>query len=272
MSRRPRKKGKPKTNKVKPQTPSYDFSKIKKETLPLSEEEVRLNKYIANAGICSRREADKLIEEGRIAVNGKVTTEMGLKVTREDEVTFDGKALRKERLVYILLNKPKDYITTTKDPQERQTVMELVKNACDERIYPVGRLDRKTTGLLLLTNDGSLAEKLLHPSKNITKIYQVELNKALDELDFERILNTIELEDGPVPVKDLAYVTEDKEVLGIEVHIGKNRIIRRLFEYLGYEVKKLDRVAFAGLTKKDLPRGRWRFLKEKEVIKLKHLS
>lgn len=271
MSKKPRKKGNFRTNKAKPQTPTYDFSKIKKEALP-SKDEVRLNKYIADAGVCSRREADKLITEGRIKVNGTVTTEMGLKVSREDVVTFDDKPLRKEKLVYILLNKPKDFITTTKDPKERKTVMELVKNACDERIYPVGRLDRMTTGLLLLTNDGELAEKLLHPSKNVTKIYQAELDKPLDELDFERIMKTVELEDGPVPVRDLAYVTEDKMDVGIEIHLGKNRIVRRLFEHLGYEVKKLDRVSFAGLTKRDLPRGKWRFLKEKEVIKLKHLS
>lgn len=271
MSKKPHKKGGYRPNKAKPQTPQYDLSKIKKEVLPKTDD-VRLNKYIANAGICSRREADKLIAEGRILVNGKVMLEMGYKVKKEDEVTFDGKTLRKEKLVYILLNKPKDFLTTTDDPLRRDTVMKLIENACDERVYPVGRLDRKSMGLLLFTNDGMLAEKLLKPSKNITKIYQIELNKPLDKLDYEKIMKTITLEEGPVEVKDLAYVTDDKMDIGIEVYIGKNSIIRNLFESLGYEVKKLDRVAFAGLTKRDLPRGKWRFLKEKEVIKLKHLS
>lgn len=234
------------------------------------DENVRLNRYISNAGVCSRRDADLLIESGEIKVNGKVVTELGYKVGSSDIVKYGNRVLNKQKLVYVLLNKPKDYITTTEDPEERKTVMDLVKGANEQRIYPVGRLDRNTTGLLLLTNDGELAEKLTHPSNEIKKVYQVELDKALSEEDFQKIIQGLVLEDGPVKVDDLAYVTPDGMVVGIELHSGRNRIVRRIFEHLGYEVLKLDRVAFAGLTKKDLPRGRWRTLSEKEVIRLRY--
>lgn len=236
-------------------------------------EQVRLNKYIANAGICSRREADKLIESGVITVNGKTITDLGTKVSPADLVKFDGRTLRTEKKYYVLLNKPKGYITTTEDPFDRKTIMNLVKNACNERIYPVGRLDKETTGLLLLTNDGALAKKLTHPKHNIRKIYHVILDKSLTKTDFNTIQKGIELEDGLVQVDKIAYVSEtsSKKELGIELHSGKNRVIRRIFESLGYKVTKLDRVAFAGLTKKDVPRGKWRHLTEKELNYLKML-
>ncbi len=232
----------------------------------------RLNKYIAQSGVCSRRDADELIKSGKIKVNSKVITEMGYQVKRGDEVYHGKELLSKEKLVYILINKPKDFITTTDDPQERKTVMQLVSKACDERIYPVGRLDRNTTGVLLLTNDGELSKKLTHPSHQISKIYQIELNKPLEEDHFNKIKNGIELEDGLIKVDDLAILDPSNLVLGVEIHSGKNRIVRRIFESLGYEVSKLDRVMFAGLTKKDIPRGKWRFLKDKELIKLKYLK
>jgi 23S rRNA pseudouridine2605 synthase len=231
-----------------------------------------LNRYIANAGVCSRRDADTLIESGEIKVNGKVITEMGYKVQPGDLVKYGNRVLNREKLVYVLLNKPKDFITTTNDPNERKTVMDLVKDACDQRIYPVGRLDRNTTGLLLLTNDGELADKLAHPSNEIKKVYQVELDKPLTVEDFDQIKAGLTLEDGPVKVDDLAIVTPDGMVVGIEIHSGRNRIVRRIFEHLGYEVLKLDRTVYAGLDKKDLPRGNWRFLSEKEVVKLKFFS
>jgi 23S rRNA pseudouridine2605 synthase len=230
---------------------------------------VRLNKYISNAGLCSRRDADKMIEEGLIKVNGKVVTELGYKIKPTDIVQHSNNTLRKERPVYVLLNKPKDFITTTDDPGERKTVMDLVANACKERIYPVGRLDRNTSGLLLLTNDGELAAKLTHPSNGIKKLYQADLDKPLEKEDFEKILNGLELEDGVVHVDDLAVVSPDAKSIGIEIHEGRNRIVRRIFEHLGYDVVKLDRVVYAGLTKKDLPRGNWRHLTEKEVVQLK---
>lgn len=231
---------------------------------------IRLNRYIANAGVCSRRDADKLIEAGEITVNGKVVTEMGHKVSSSDTVKHGKKLLQREKITYVLLNKPKDFITTMDDPQGRRTVMELVKKAGDERIYPVGRLDRNTTGLLLLTNDGELAKKLSHPSSNIKKLYQVEIDNPITENHFQDILEGLELEDGKVHVDDLAIVGGDKRILGIDIHVGRNRIVRRIFEHLGYEVIKLDRVMYAGLTKKDLGRGKWRFLSEKEVNRLKH--
>lgn len=233
---------------------------------------IRLNRYIANSGICSRRKADELIETGTITVNDEVVTELGTKVNvRTDKVKYNGQLLKREKMVYVLLNKPRDFITTTDDPQERKTVMELVKTASSERIYPVGRLDRNTTGLLLLTNDGDLAEKLSHPRNNVTKIYNVELNKNLTQGDFNKIAFGIELEDGFIKPDALSYVTgASKKEVGIQIHSGKNRIVRRIFESLGYEVEKLDRVIYANLTKKDLPRGKWRFLTEHEVIQLKH--
>lgn len=259
-----------------PKKPEYDVRHIrdveKKQDPEKDFSEIRLNKYIANSGVCSRREADKLIAAGDVRINGKVVTELGVKVKPADKVTFQGKALKREKLVYVLLNKPKDFITTTDDPHDRKTVMELVKKAGEERIFPVGRLDRNTTGLLLLTNDGDLAEKMTHPSYNIKKIYQVELDKAISEKDYEAIVAGATLEDGNVPVDDLAVVTPDRKTLGIEIHLGRNRIVRRLFEHFGYTVTKLDRVSYAFLTKKDLPRGKWRYLSQKEVIRLKHLG
>ncbi|MBS1635008.1 MAG: rRNA pseudouridine synthase [Bacteroidetes bacterium] len=226
---------------------------------------VRLNRYIANAGICSRREADVLIASGIVTVNGKTITEMGFKVKPGDEVTYDGAKIRNEEKRYLLLNKPKDYITTMDDPQERRTVMELISSACRERLYPVGRLDRNTTGLLLFTNDGDLAAKLTHPKHNIKKVYHVTLNKKITPADFKQISEGIELEDGFIKPDAIEYAEEGKKDIGIEIHSGRNRIVRRIFEQLGYEVVKLDRVAFAGLTKKDIPRGKWRFLTPKEV-------
>ena len=235
---------------------------------------VRLNKYISNAGICSRREADELISTGVVSVNGVVVTEMGIKVNPGDVVQYDGATLVSERKRYVLLNKPKGYITTTDDPQERRTVMALVKDACKERIYPVGRLDRNTSGLLLFTNDGDLAKKLTHPKHGARKIYHVELDKPLSKADMDAIYEGIELEDGMVYVDEIAYIegTTSKKEIGVEIHSGKNRVIRRIFESLNYEVVKLDRVMFADLTKKDISRGMWRFLTDKEVSFLKMLK
>ena len=235
---------------------------------------VRLNKYIANAGVCSRREADKLIESGAIKVNGKVVTELGTKVKTGDKVQYGEQILSTEKPVYLLLNKPKDFITTTDDPQERKTVMDLVKRACKERIYPVGRLDKNTTGLLLFTNDGELAKKLIHPSHQIKKVYHVILEKPLTKNDMLKIAGGLELEDGKADVDKIAWVEpeKDKREVGIELHSGKNRIVRRIFENLNYKVYKLDRVMFAGLTKKDLPRGKWRFLSPREVSLLKRIK
>jgi 23S rRNA pseudouridine2605 synthase len=259
-------------------TPSYDFDRFK-EAAPkriqkkIKDEErdtIRLNRYIANAGVCSRRDADSLIEAGEIKVNGKVITEMGYQVKPGDVVKYGNRVLNPEKMLYVLLNKPKDFITTTDDPNDRRTVMDLVKNAGPQRIYPVGRLDRNTTGLLLLTNDGELAEKLTHPSYQIRKMYQAELDKPISTEDFEKLREGIELEDGFIKPDDLAIVTPDAQVIGIEIHSGRNRIVRRMFEALGYEVTKLDRTVYASLDKKDLPRGNWRYLTEKEVIKLKY--
>lgn len=237
-----------------------------KEILADPNEPIRLNKYLANAGICSRREADEYITQGAVSVNGVVVTELGTKVLRSDEVKFHDQRVRIEHKVYILLNKPKDTVTTSEDPQERKTVMDLVRNACPERIYPVGRLDRNTTGVLLLTNDGDLASKLTHPKFQKKKIYQVTLDKPLNEEDLEKIKTGIELEDGEIHADDINYPKlEDKKIVGIEIHSGRNRIVRRIFEAVGYKVYKLDRVYFAGLTKKGLRRGDWRFLTEQEV-------
>lgn len=234
---------------------------------------VRLNKYIANAGICSRREADKLIESGAVSVNGVIVTEMGIKVRPSDIIQFGGQTLKSEKFRYILLNKPKDYITTLEDPEDRKTVMNLIKDACKERIYPVGRLDRNTTGLLLFTNDGDLAKKLTHPKYNIKKIYHVELDKKLVKEDILKIIEGVELDDGFIKIDRIEYAGdgEDKKVIGVEIHSGKNRIVRRIFEHFGYNVKKLDRTVFAGLTKLNLPRGRWRFLTEEEVNILRRI-
>ena len=234
--------------------------------------DIRLNKYIANAGVCSRREADQLIVDGKIKVNGETITELGYKVKRSDRVQYEGRVLTAEKLQYVLLNKPNDFITTMTDTHNRNTVMGLVKNACEERIYPVGRLDRNTTGLLLFTNDGDLAKKLTHPSYRIKKIYQVTLDKPITNQDFDDILKGVPLEDGIATPDEMAVVSDDKQVLGIEIHIGRNRIVRRIFEHFGYKVLKLDRVMFGSLTKKNLPRGKYRHLSPKEIIHLKNLT
>ncbi|MFD2066790.1 pseudouridine synthase [Pontibacter silvestris] len=262
---------------IDPKTPDYNLSRYKdnpriKKTNRKDDEDdgtIRLNRFIANAGVCSRREADSLIEAGEIRVNGDVVTEMGFKVKPEDTIQYGKKVLNREKLVYVLLNKPKDFITTTDDPEGRKTVMSLVEKASTERIFPVGRLDRNTTGLLLFTNDGELAQKLTHPSNNVKKIYQVELDKPITKEDFKKVAEGVELEDGKAEVDDVALIGESNKFLGLEIHIGRNRIVRRIFEHLGYEVVTLDRVQYAGLTKKDIPRSDWRYLSEKEVIRLK---
>ena len=238
--------------------------------LPDPNEQIRLNKFLANAGLCSRREADEFIQQGLVKVNGNVVTELGMKISHDDTVEFKDKAVALESKCYILLNKPKDCVTTSDDPNGRTTVLDLVKGACTERIYPVGRLDRNTTGVLLLTNDGDLASKLTHPKYVKKKIYHVWTDKDIAEEDMQRIADGIELEDGEIHADAISYVTEnDRNQAGIEIHSGRNRIVRRLFESLGYHVTKLDRVYFAGLTKKNLPRGRWRYLTQEEVNYLK---
>ena len=233
-----------------------------------------LNKFVAHAGICARREAAELVKQGKVKVNGNVVYEPGFKVSPGDKVHVNGKQVfLQKNLVYILINKPKDYITTAKDPEGRKTVFEIIKHATKERVYPVGRLDRNTTGVLLMTNDGELAQKLTHPSFEIKKVYEVKLDKPFTKKDFETILNGVTLEDGFVKADALAYAdTKDKSVIGIEIHSGRNRIVRRLFEHLGYDVKNLDRVMFANLTKKNVDRGKWRFLNEKEVRLLKYMN
>ena len=233
-------------------------------------EPMRLNKFLANAGVCSRREADDFIQAGVVKVNGEVVTEMGTKIMRTDEVMFHDRPVSLEKKVYVLLNKPKDYVTTSDDPQQRKTVMDLVRNACPERIYPVGRLDRTTTGVLLLTNDGDLASKLTHPKFLKKKIYHVYLDKNVTLHDLQQIREGIVLDDGEIHADAVEYASEtDKKQVGIEIHSGRNRIVRRIFESLGYRVMKLDRVQFAGLTKKNVRRGDWRFLTEKEVDMLR---
>ena len=233
-------------------------------------EPLRLNKFLANAGVCSRREADELIQAGLVTVNGQVVTELGTKILRTDEVKFHDAVVSLEKKVYVLLNKPKDYVTTSDDPQQRKTVMDLVKDVCPERIYPVGRLDRNTTGVLLLTNDGDLASKLTHPKFLKKKVYHVHLDKNLTSHDMDQIREGITLDDGEIKADAIEYADDhDKSQVGIEIHSGKNRIVRRIFESLGYRVTKLDRVQFAGLTKKNLRRGDWRFLTEKEVDMLR---
>ncbi|EGG55627.1 pseudouridylate synthase [Paraprevotella xylaniphila YIT 11841] len=231
---------------------------------------IRLNKFLANAGVCSRREADEFITAGVVSVNGTVVTELGTKVKRSDEVKFHEQPVSIERKVYVLLNKPKDYVTTSDDPQNRKTVMDLVKNVCRERIYPVGRLDRNTTGVLLFTNDGELASKLTHPKFLKKKIYHVTTDKNVTAADMRQIAEGITLEDGEIKADAIEYASPtDKKQIGIEIHSGKNRIVRRIFEALGYRVVKLDRVLFAGLTKKNVRRGDWRFLTEQEVNMLR---
>ena len=238
--------------------------------IPDPNEQIRLNKFMANAGLCSRREADEYIQKGLIKVNGEVVTELGTKISHDDVVEYNDKVVTLESKCYILLNKPKDCVTTSDDPNGRLTVMDLVKGACEERIYPVGRLDRNTTGVLLLTNDGDLASKLTHPKFVKKKIYHVWTDKDIAEEDMQRIADGIELEDGPIHADAISYATEtDRNQAGIEIHSGRNRIVRRIFESLGYHVTKLDRVYFAGLTKKNLPRGRWRYLTQEEVNFLK---
>ena len=236
-------------------------------------EPLRLNKYLANSGICSRREADELIKAGDVSVNGKIVTELGVKVSPKDDVRYKGKKITREKKVYILLNKPKDYVTTVKDKYAEKTVIDIVKHACPERVYPVGRLDKNTTGVLLLTNDGEITKQLTHPSFQKKKIYHVELNKDLTKVDMLKIIEGLQLEEDYIEVDAISYVNEeDKAQVGIEIHSGQNRIVRRIFESLDYRVKKLDRVYFAGLTKKNLPRGKWRFLTPQEISILKRKS
>jgi 23S rRNA pseudouridine2605 synthase len=233
-----------------------------------------LNKYLAHSGISSRREAAEVVKSGKVQVNGKQILEPGFKVTTKDEVKVDGKRVHPTKdLVYILLNKPKDYITTTDDPQNRKTVLDLIQQATKERVYPVGRLDRNTSGVLLLTNDGDLSQKLTHPSNEIKKVYAVTLDRPLEKADFDKILAGVQLEDGMASVDSLVYTDAgDRRQLGVELHSGRNRIVRRLFEALHYDVRNLDRVVFAGLTKKNVTRGKWRFLTEREVRDLKHFG
>ncbi len=230
---------------------------------------VRLNKFIANSGVCSRREADTLIESGSVSVNGKIVTQLGTRIDPNDKVMVGDETLAGEKHVYLLLNKPKNYITTSKDPKNRRTVMHLVDNACKERIYPVGRLDRNTTGLLLFTNDGELANKLMHPKRNVQKLYHATLDKNIKASELQKLVDGLKMEDGYASADEVSYVTNKKDQVGVMMHMGRNRIVRRMFEHLGYNVTKLDRVLFAGLTKKDIPRGKYRFLTEKEINFLK---
>ena len=243
---------------------------LKVRTTPqFTKDEMRLNKFISNSGVCSRREADQYITAGLVTVNGEIITRMGSRVKPTDDIRFNGERLTGEEKVYILMNKPKDFATTTEDPHAGQTVLDLIAEKCPQRVYPVGRLDKSTTGVLLLTNDGNLTMELTHPSYNRKKIYQVDLDKNLKKSDMEALVKGVELEDGVAQVDEISYVDENEKKIGVEIHSGRNRIIRRMFEHLGYEVKKLDRVYFAGLTKKRLRRGAWRFLTPKEVAMLK---
>lgn len=236
-------------------------------------DKIRLNRFLANSGICSRREADTFIAAGNVSVNGKVVTEMGHKVSANDEVRFDGQIISPEKKEYLLLNKPKNFITTTRDERGRRTVMELISGASKARLLPVGRLDRNTTGLLLFTNDGDLAKKLTHPKHQVRKIYHVELDKNLKMSDLNKIKQGLALEDGEIFVDEVSYIANrPKSEVGVQLHSGRNRIVRRIFEHLGYQVVKLDRVVFSGLTKKDLPRGHWRHLSAQEVINLKMIK
>ena len=258
------------TSKAQSQTTSNKPQTVSK---PVTEQ-MPLNKYIAHCGICSRRDAVALITTGKVQVNKKVVTEPGFKVSNADEIIYNNKKVFvTKNLVYILLNKPKDYITTSDDPQGRKTVVQLIATATKERVYPIGRLDRNTSGVLLMTNDGELTQKLSHPSYEITKIYEAKLDKPLTKADFDKILKGLKLEDGEIHVDSLAYAdSKDKSIIGIELHSGRNRIVRRIFEHLGYDVKGLDRVMFANLTKKNVERGRWRYLSEKEIRLLKYMN
>lgn len=254
---------------------SYKAKNIKRPdvTRETTSEPMPLNKYIAHCGISARREAAELVKEGKVTVNGKIIAEPGFKVTGTEEIKVNGKKIYLQKnLVYILLNKPKDYITSTTDPQGRKTVLDIVKYATPERVFPVGRLDRNTTGVLLLTNDGELAQKLSHPSFQVKKIYEVRLDKPLLKKDFDKLLSGINLEDGFIVPDSLAYDPKDKSIVGIEIHSGRNRIVRRIFEHLGYDVRNLDRVMYANLTKKNVDRGKWRFLNEKEIRLLKFMN
>lgn len=254
--------------------PQARDSKPKFKPTPPSELDMRLNKYVAHCGIASRRQAADLIKEGRISVNGKVHTEPGYQIQAGDEVTYDGKVLKPAtRLVYLLMNKPKDVLSTVKDEKGRRTVIDLLAGKVPERVFPVGRLDRDTTGLILLTNDGDLAEKMTHPRYKMKKVYNATLNNPLTKADLQKISTGLELEDGPIKVNWIEYLDQEKkEEVGLEISIGRNRIVRRIFEHLGYEVVKLDRVYLGGLTKKDLKRGWWRPLTDQEVVMLKHFT
>lgn len=273
--RKPVSAGKPKDKKfatkrktTKPETPAKKQAGKIKQT-----DEVRLNRYLSQAGICSRREADTYIAAGVVTINGKVVTELGSKVKYGDVVKFNDAPIIPEKKTYILLNKPKDYLTTTDDPMAKNTVLDLIRNGCKERVFSVGRLDKPTTGLLLLTNDGELADFLSHPKNNKKKIYQVTLDRAINDDHLQLLYDGVELEDGMAKADQITYCTPgDKREVGIEIHSGKNRLVRRMFEYLGYKVKKLDRVYYAGLTKKNLPRGKWRYLNDKEIVMLKRGS
>lgn len=272
----------PEAFRKRPDIPTRGKRKIAEQEAPLPpaprikkgpDEGTRLNKYLANSGVAARRKADELIKDGLVKVNDVVVTEMGYKLQPTDVVTYRGKVVKPVRFVYVLLNKPKDYITSVSDERDRRTVMDLIARATTERIYPVGRLDRQTTGLLLFTNDGDLALQLTHPSKGVQKIYEVELDKPVEKRHMEQIAAGLELEDGIAYIDEIAYPEpENKRIVGVTLHIGKNRIVRRIFEHLGYKVVRLDRTVYAGLNKKDLSRGRWRYLTPREVITLKHLG
>jgi len=267
-SSRGRQEGK-KSTPLSRKKPKKEYKKIKETPKSYPSLGIRLNKYIANSGICSRREADTYIEHGSVEINGKLVTEMGYKVQPGDVVRFDGTSITPEQKKYVLLNKPKNYITTMDDDRGRKTVMELIANASKERIYPVGRLDRNTTGLLLFTNDGDLAKKLTHPKHNVRKLYHASLDRKLELKDLEKLRGEVIIEGRKVFIDAISYVNgEPKSEIGIEIHSGRNRIVRKIFEHVGYKVNKLDRVVFAELTKKNLPRGRWRELTNLEVSNL----
>ncbi len=255
--------------------PAGEIRKITQErpAPKVEKTEIRLNKYISNGGVCSRREADEIISAGRVLVNGEKVTTLGHKVKLEDEITVDGKIISPTKKVYVLLNKPKDFITTTNDPLQRKTVMDLIEDVEAERVYPVGRLDRNTTGILIFTNDGELAQALMHPSGNVSKIYSVELDKPIDQKHFYKLQNGIKLFDGFMKPDKIALVDrDDARKIGVQIHSGRNRVVRRMFEALGYEVVKLDRVIYAGIDKQGLAKGKWRNLTEKEVSQLKRMT